>query len=485
AAFAVLLTFAFGSAVSAGLFTAMFVGVSVFLSGSIIPTEYFAGGLRLASNVVFNTWAVRLLGAAITGGSLAIPLVVCLVFGVVFAGVGYVAVASRLGIHSSAGCWGGVTSISKTASALYMQPRGFLVTSFLLNFKKFAGKRAVWITLVVLPAVLAISGLFAQADTPVIEITAGVMADSANELEAGIVLALAEIADSTHFINFKIYDNIDSLLQDVRLGRIECGYVLSADIEAVARGELGSMVTLIRSPRTVADPLLNEIVAAAIFRAASLDITEAWLNANFPGNDDIGGFVARQFQAYGEMDIFMQPQFAGQPGQPDLAYDAPKLSFITQVRVFHGLIGLAVMVLLMFCVPSFIEERRYGLEATLKACGKLGAYNASLWGTALVVAVAVGVAGLCAIFAFAPHLMAPAHVGAAALLSYAAVCALLMVLAARYLRSAAIIQSFGLLLVLLNIFFGGVLLDLAEVSPLLAWLQWLFPLWWYVGAVLI
>ena len=88
AAFAAMLTFAFNSSLSAGAFTAVFACVSLFLSGGILPTLFFSEGLALAASAVWSTWGVRLLSAAVLEDGLAWPLIMNLIFFMVFAGIG-------------------------------------------------------------------------------------------------------------------------------------------------------------------------------------------------------------------------------------------------------------------------------------------------------------------------------------------------------------------------------------------------------------
>jgi hypothetical protein len=95
AGFAAMITFLFNSAFSAGSFSAVVVGVSLLLSGGIIPAEFFSDGLRTASHAVFNTWATRLLSAAFLEESLAVPMAACIAFVLIFAFIGCLAAYSR------------------------------------------------------------------------------------------------------------------------------------------------------------------------------------------------------------------------------------------------------------------------------------------------------------------------------------------------------------------------------------------------------
>jgi len=228
----------------------------------------------------------------------------------------------------------------------------------------------------------------------------------------------------------------------------------------------------------VAAPLLNEIVAAGVLRAVVADVTLYGLQSAFPESVRTAEFVAEQFELYALADgIFMAPEVTGATG----AAEPPSLALATAARVLHGLVGLVILALCLFAVPGFVAEGGTGLDQALSVCGKLGAYYASLWLATFVVLVGFGLVGLVTLAFFAPGLLSAPGTHAVALAAYAGLHAALLTAAARLLKRPDVIQSFGLFIVIANIFFGGVLLDLTEVSPPLAPLQRLFPLYWYIN----
>jgi len=95
AAFAAMIAFVFDTSFSAGSFCAVVVGVSLALSGGIIPIEFFSDGLRMASDAVFNTWAVRLVSAVLLGESVAVSTAACIAFALIFATIGCIATYRR------------------------------------------------------------------------------------------------------------------------------------------------------------------------------------------------------------------------------------------------------------------------------------------------------------------------------------------------------------------------------------------------------
>jgi len=94
-AFSAMLVFVFENTFSAGFFTSAFAIVSLFLSGGIIPVMYFSDSLQAASNLMWSTWGTRLLAAAFLDENIVWQAVANLAFGLVFAGIGYVAVCLR------------------------------------------------------------------------------------------------------------------------------------------------------------------------------------------------------------------------------------------------------------------------------------------------------------------------------------------------------------------------------------------------------
>ena len=351
----------------------------------------------------------------------------------------------------------------------------FFALSFWLNIKKFLQRPTYLCGLIILPIAIALGGVFLHSETSAITITTGVYFNRDNTLEAAIFDLLSE----TPYARFVAYEDLEALIEDVRLGRLECGYILNPNIENVREGNFAGIVTLVTSPRTIATPILNDIVSAAVLRASSKYITIDGLYRFFGESDEIEIFANWQFAAYDEMDIFMTPIFVNitdYNGETQLS-----LAEVTARRVFRGSIGLAILILILFASPIFIDERRFSLQKKLSVHGKLAAYDLSLFAAAFSAMFIVGFAGLTSAAFFAPSLLASVRLELFAMAAFSAVNAILLILLARLLKNAKIIQTFGLFIIIANITFGGVILDLAEASPELGYLQWFFPLYWYTS----
>jgi len=351
----------------------------------------------------------------------------------------------------------------------------FFAVSLVLNIKKLLMRRAIWCGLAVLPVIIVFGGIFVQSENSAITITAGIYFNHDNPLETAIFDALPKGS----FTRFAAYDDLEAMLEDVRLGRIECGYIINPNVENAMQGDFAGLVTLVTSPRTMVAPIFNDMVAAAILRASAEYIITDGLIGFFGKSDELHYFVDWQFEAYEQMDIFMTPLFVDMGGGAQ--EPQPGLAEITARRMLRGAIGITIHILMLFAAPIFIDERRNGLQKALSIHGKLAVYDFSLWVAAFLAMLAVGAAGLASAAIFAPYLLAEMQVEVATLAALSATCAILLVLASRLLKSSKVIQSFGLFIIIANIALGGVILDLAEINPQLGYLQRFFPLFWYTS----
>lgn len=349
----------------------------------------------------------------------------------------------------------------------------FFYISLLLNIKKLIGKKAIIAGFILLPIIIAVYSAIVSSNEPVIVVRAGVFYGEESPLKTAIFEYLLE--NNTPFIQFVAYDNPHTLKQDIRQGIIDSGYILTPQVYNALYGDFFEIINVVTSAASVATPILNDIVAAALLRATVQDITLNGLEGAFGASDELSNFVTSQFDAYRQMDIFMIPFFTGEEG-------AEANTDNNTLRIFHGFIGLIILILSLFGAPMFIKERQGGLSTALQAHGKLVIYDVSILAAAFIILFATGLIGLIAVNIFMPLIYAVLPIASLAL--YAAISSFLLVLMAKFLKSTAFIQSFGIFIVILNIFFGGVLINITELSPTLGQIQWLFPLFWYIEMAL-
>lgn len=69
---------------------------------------------------------------------------------------------------------------------------------------------------------------------------------------------------------FKAYDSKETLIKDVKLSKIECGYVIPEDLfERLLSGDAAGSVMCYKSPSTTFDSILNETVFSIVFPTIS------------------------------------------------------------------------------------------------------------------------------------------------------------------------------------------------------------------------
>jgi len=331
----------------------------------------------------------------------------------------------------------------------------FFVTSLRVNFKRFFLQKTLWFTFIGLIMALTVGGIFFnRTETPFITVVAGVYYD--NNCAVQVKIAGILVNGQEELVNFIVYSDKNLLIEDVRLGRIECGYVLSSELR----------VRVINSAFSTVVPILNEIVAAAVFQAFTEEIVTDWLK-DFFGYDNIQEFVAWHFEYYRQADIFMTPDFEGGGFG---AEQQISLVDITASRAVHGLIGLAMLIVIMFYMP----ENKAGFNNALRSCKKLGIYNFSTFVSVFIVIFMMGLVGV-----FVMHGLVPVLVGNFSVIYLFIYCFAIIVPVKLF---SGFVQSFGLFIIILHVFFGGVFIDLFEINPILGRLQYVFPLYWYLSA---
>ena len=324
----------------------------------------------------------------------------------------------------------------------------FFITSTVLNIKKLFKKRATLVAFILLPVTIFFVSSF-LSESPV-SISIGVIYDSTNYKHLDILKNL----NTNEIINFVSYTDINTMKQDIKTNTIFCGYIFGDNLYGLAPTDFSNAITVVAIEGTFGIAILNEIVTAAVMPVIVPSITTATLNARFPDDyEAIDAFVASQLDYFSRADIFMSPDFTGFEGNTE-NFSASNT---------NGILGLIITSLLVFLIPYYIEEKNSGVVTALGS--KKVVYYLSLFVSLVFTMFCLALLGfnfdILPLFIFI--LMSTA----------------LTVLSILLLKTPNFIQSLGLFIILLNIFFGGVLLDLNEISPTLGRVQYVFPLFWY------
>lgn len=103
----------------------------------------------------------------------------------------------------------------------------------------------------------------------------GISLPDNNNVTVGVVLnenaESQKIMDNINSIyNFSIYDEADSLRQDVKNGTLECGFIFDKSFdEKVKKGRLKNLVEYIYSPYTTKGAVIKETIYSAFLKGYS------------------------------------------------------------------------------------------------------------------------------------------------------------------------------------------------------------------------
>lgn len=346
----------------------------------------------------------------------------------------------------------------------------FFVLSTWLNVKKILAKKVVIFAFFALPMVLvSLSSLL--HNTTVATLHVGIAYDSAIPFHNQVVTKVADSVDNNPFITIVPFNDESALRSSVASNAITMGYIVPSTVTYA--DFVPNLITLVTSSNTIGDAVVNEIFAAALLDMALESITNRAFLFHFADSDaDI--FVREQIAAYRDSDIFMVPVFHSQ----DAYVSVEDVVNQSALRLMYGTVGMVILALVIFVVPVFIVERLTGVVVPLKGAKIKAVYNISVWAGMFVVML-VG-------FVLPSGLVLGAGSGFVFVVGLYAVFTVALVLGVSFfVNSGAIVQSFGVFVLLVNIFFGGVFVDMNQFNEGLGLVQRAFPLFWMVEMLIV
>lgn len=350
----------------------------------------------------------------------------------------------------------------------------FLIFSLWINIKKIVSSKLVLFVFILLPIFITVL-VKTWAGEPIASINVGIVYDNTDSFQANIFNSLVIAAEENPFLNFTFYEDEYLLIRNVMYNTITMGYIFSDDIGNTNFGEV--MVRLITSPRSIAYSIVNELIAEAILAQSLPYITIAAIEDFIPSIDSTD-FVHGQIKQYLEQDIFMEPIFYS--ASPTIG--TQNFSLQTKGRIFSGIVGLAILTITIFLAPIIIEEKTTGVLSPLKYYNLHIVYHISYWLAVLLTLFFVGLLGFIPIWLFFNGIFLNINT-LFALFLYSLINVLVFFVISYYLKSASFIQTFGIFIVLLNIFFGGVLINLNEINTNIGFIQNFFPLFWFIEMI--
>lgn len=356
----------------------------------------------------------------------------------------------------------------------------FFFISWMLNIKKLASKRTFMLAMCLLPAcALLCAWPAAGAGGQALRVSVGLCYNEEDEASRRVLAHLSQGSG----VGLSVFgaDEAGELERAVTKGELECGYVLDPALGARFAGGgadwMNGVVTVVKTRATVADAVVNERVYAALIAAASPYVTARALEEGMGADyEDVLGPVSESVARYATQDIFVTPEYAYEEG--GLA-ETPRGRSPFFGRALRGMIALFGVASVLLACPAFIAERQ-GRVFTRLPFGRLCAYNASAFAALFTLNAAFGLAGLAVLRLVYPPAVPDFLAAAPALCLYEANLAMIGVFFICLLNSGELITGSFVLILLMNLLFGGVLLDLNEVSSLLGAVSRLFPSYYYL-----
>lgn len=129
--------------------------------------------------------------------------------------------------------------------------------------------------LLCLPILILVLGGYGLKNSEEAGLRAGIYVEEGTKLG----VQMQEILAQDKSINFKVYTDENLMEEDVAKAKIECGFLIKKEIEALAAGDGKAAIEMIVSPSTVASGPIQETVGAAFFRLTAGDVAYATLRS--------------------------------------------------------------------------------------------------------------------------------------------------------------------------------------------------------------
>ena len=332
--------------------------------------------------------------------------------------------------------------------------------------------------LLLLP-VVAVCCLLLRSGAPVASVRAGIVFSPENKVALDLYNSLPQSPE----ILFTAYtpERRGEVEHLVRTGTLDCAYILEDALQdAVLAGDLSHGITLLKSPASIADTLLGELLFSSVLEASSHRMTLNQVAELFgvPPNEaepEIAALMER-FGAEGQTFTVQQPRYL---------YSFGNTTTVSPIaaRTLHGVIALFSLLAVLLALPCLISSERHGLWRRL-ATAALWRYHAGMGAALWAVASATGALGLLPVWALYPAALTSLPWEILCLAAYAACLSAAALLCVVLLDSAGPLYAAAIFVLLLAVTLGGVLVDWGEINRALGAVASWLPTTRYLDAAL-
>lgn len=230
----------------------------------------------------------------------------------------------------------------------------FLRVALKLKIKELLSNRSYLIVLILLPLLTGIIGIQGVKWMGATSLKAGLYFEEVTTLG----LAMKEILLEDESIQFEVYDDLKELEKAVAKGEIECGFSILRDLdEAIEYINVEGMITLLKSPATIASGMIQETVGAAFYRVTTSDIAFASLkNKDYMQQvTELKSKVKEQVESYYRNGDLMQVKIV--TGNEEKAnHQNNRLANVLQLE--KGFIAVFLFVSSLLVGVKLTEERK-------------------------------------------------------------------------------------------------------------------------------
>lgn len=329
---------------------------------------------------------------------------------------------------------------------------------------------------VLLTAMILVCSFFLKSNENIVTVNVGILAeepDAVTEKAFGILLGGSQL----NFMSFDASQK-DEMIEMVKSRRLECAYIFDKDLLGnVRRERFDKIITVVSSPATVASGIVNELVFSAVINS-SADILSAEIAAGMFGLDatDIEGVFTEKIESYHENELFLRPVF-----QRENSYDE-NVSNVFAVRIVHGIWITLLFIFSYFMIPMYVNDKKDGLYKMLNTPKILIYFFTQLLASFLAL-FTLSVFCMVLLRLAVPETLLPIWkelIGAAVFFAVVQSISLFFVL---IMKSDEPIYAGFIFVLLFQIMFGNLFLDLREISAVIGRFQ-VLPSAYYMNYLL-
>lgn len=350
---------------------------------------------------------------------------------------------------------------------------GFFLNSLKIHIKRIICTPVFISSVVLLTVLLLACSFFLSGKENIATVNIGILSvepDVVTEKAASILL-------NNNRLNFIRFDasQLDEMTGMVKSRRLECAYIFEKGfLKNVKAERFDNIITLITSPATVASGITNELVFAAVIEA-SADIISAQIASDMFGleYEDIAGVFTEKIEAYHAGGIFLRPVFTRENSYNEEVAD------VFAVRVAHGVMLLLLFIFLYFLIPIFIRDKKEGLYKLLNT-PKIFIYYFTLLIAVFIVLFLLSLFALLLLKITAPQALLPLGSELIGITVYLVCVSCIALFCVLTLKSGEPVYAGFIFVLIIQVMFGSLFLDIREFSGFLGQFQFL-PSSYYIN----